>query len=429
LFKILFLLFEIRIYKMHKNIDDVLIVGAGIAGLTAAKVLKAAGKTVKIIEASDQIGGRVCTDKVGGFLLDRGFQVLLTAYPEAKSFLDYKALDLKKFNAGALVLNESGSTEIGDPLRNPSTLLKTLLSPIGSFTDKLRMLLLKIKLSNKDIDNIFENNETTTLEYLKRKGFSERMIAQFFIPFMTGVFLESKLKTSSRMFEFVFKMFSEADTAIPADGMGMIPAQLAKKLSANDLLLNERVLKIDTNKVFTKTDRIYEAKNILIATDASNLPIPFQKDIVEKKSVTTIYFSADKPPFEQPLIALNASINKLINNIAVVNTISKAYAPEGKYLIAVSLIDYDNIFTEDLLISNVKKELKHWYPEAINWKHLQTYRIPYALPVDRSVSYSLQKKQVRLSDNCFICGDHLLNGSINAAMKTGRIAAEAIINI
>jgi phytoene dehydrogenase-like protein len=414
---------------MHKTVDDVLIVGAGIAGLTAAKVLKAAGKKIKIIEASDCIGGRVCTDKVDGFLLDRGFQVLLTAYPEAKSLLDYKALDLKKFNPGALVLNEKGVTEIGDPLRNPNTLLKTLLSPVGSFTDKLRMLLLKIKLSNKDIDSIFENRETTTLEYLKQKGFSEKMITQFFTPFMTGIFLESKLKTSSRMFEFVFKMFSQADTAIPANGMGMIPAQLAKNLTTNDLLLNEKVLKIDTNKVFTNTDRVYEAKNILLATDQGNLPVPFQKDLVQKKSVTSIYFAADKPPFIQPLIALNASVNKLVNNIAVVNTISKAYAPEGKYLIAVSLIDYDNIFSEDQLILNVKSELKHWYPDAVNWTHLRTYKIPYALPLDKTASYSLNAQQIRLSDNCFICGDHLLNGSINAAMKTGRVAAEAIINL
>jgi phytoene dehydrogenase-like protein len=414
---------------MDKNLDDVLIIGAGIAGLTAAKVLKTAGKKIKLIEASDGVGGRVRTDKVDGFLLDRGFQVLLTTYPEAKHFLDYNALDLKKFSAGAIVLNEKGITEIGDPLRDPSTLFKTLASPVGSIVDKMKMLLLKINLGGTSVNSIFNKNEITTFDYLKAKGFSDKMIAQFFKPFMTGIFLEGSLKTSSRMFEFVFKMFSEADTTMPANGMGMIPAQLAQNLLPEELILNEKVTQIDGNKIVTNTGKIYEAKNILIATDANNLPAPFTKNSVEKKSVTSMYFSADKAPFTKPLIALNASVNKLVNNIAVVNQISKAYAPEGKYLIAVSLIDYKNNFSETDLISNVLNELKYWYADAVNWKHLRTYNIPYALPKDETVSYALDTTQVRLSDNIFICGDHLLNGSINAAMKTGRVVAEAIINL
>jgi protoporphyrinogen oxidase len=414
---------------MNKNIDDVLIIGAGIAGLTAAKVLKATGKKIKIIEASDGVGGRVRTDKVDGFLLDRGFQVLLTAYPEAKHFLNYDTLDLKKFKPGAIVLNEKGITEIGDPLRDPSSLFKTLASPVGSIVDKMKMLLLKINLGGTSIDKIFIKNEITTLEYLKAKGFSEKMITQFFKPFMTGIFLESSLKTSSRMFEFVFKMFSKADTTIPALGMGMIPAQLAQNLLPEELVLNESVTQIDGNTILTNAGKIYEAKNILIATAANNLPTPFTKNIVEKKSVTSMYFSADKAPFTKPLIALNASANKLVNNIAVVNQISSAYAPEGKHLIAVSLIDYQNNFSETDLISNVLNELKFWYPDAINWKHIRTYKIPYALPKDETVSYTLDAAQVRLTDTCFVCGDHLLNGSINAAMKTGRVAAEAIINL
>ena len=412
---------------MHKNTDDVLIIGAGIAGLTAAKVLKEAGKTVIIIEASDGVGGRVRTDKVDGFLLDRGFQVLLTAYPEAKYFLDYKALNLKKFDAGAIVLNENGITEIGDPLRNPSTLFKTLASPVGSIADKLKMLLLKLQLGNSNIDAIFLKNEITTLAYLQAKGFSNKMITQFFKPFMTGIFLESELKTSSRMFEFVFKMFSEADTTLPALGMGMISNQLAKKLTTTELILNEKVIKIDGTKIETNTGKNYEAKNILIATDANNLPAPFTKNIVPKKSVTTMYFVANKAPFTAPLIALNASLNKLVNNIAVMNQISTEYAPEGKFLICVSLIDYDKRYNSDELIQEVLYELKFWYADAIHWKHLRTYDIAYALPKDENVTYALKPADIKLADNCYICGDHLLNGSINAAMKTGRVAAEALI--
>ena len=414
---------------MNKNFDDVLIIGAGIAGLTAAKVLKAEGKKIKIIEASDGVGGRVRTDKIDGYLLDRGFQVLLTAYPEAKKFLDYNALDLKKFKPGALVLNENGTTQIGDPLRDPSSLFKTLSSPVGSIFDKFKMLLLKIKLARISVDKIFTKEEITTLKYLQKYGFSEKMIAQFFKPFMTGIFLENQLNTSSRMFEFVFKMFSEAETTIPAKGMGMITSQLANNLTTDELVLNEKVLQIDGNKIVTANGKCLEAKNILIATNADNLPSPFTKFTDEKKSVICMYFTTDKAPFTAPLIALNASVNKLVNNIAVVNQISKDYAPEGKFLIAVSIIDNFEINTEAVLAKKVKDELKYWYADAINWKHLKTYNIPYALPKDATVSYSLAPAQIRLTDNCFVCGDYLLNGSINAAMKTGRVAAEAIINL
>src|SRR5689334_9769282 len=124
---------------MEDNLD-VIIIGAGLAGLTAAKLLKAAGKSVKILEASDRPGGRVRTEEVDGFLLDRGFQVLLTAYPETKRFLDYDALELQNFDPGALILNETGTTKIGDPLRQPGALISTLASSAGTLADKFRML-------------------------------------------------------------------------------------------------------------------------------------------------------------------------------------------------------------------------------------------------------------------------------------------------
>jgi predicted NAD/FAD-binding protein len=165
----------------------------------------------------------VRTDEVDGFLLDRGFQVFLTAYPEAKQLLDYDALELCKFDPGALMLNRDGITNMGDPIRQPISLISTLLSSAGTFADKLRMLRLKFKLGRKTIENIFAEPEITTIEYLKREGFSHTILDQFFRPFMTGIFLEGQLSTSSRMFEFVFKMFSEGNAAIPAKGMGMIP--------------------------------------------------------------------------------------------------------------------------------------------------------------------------------------------------------------
>ena len=408
---------------------DTLIIGAGLAGLTAARVLKLAGRKVKIIEASDGPGGRVRTDEVNGFLLDRGFQVFLTAYPEAKHFLDYKALDLKPFSPGSIILTNSGIDEIGDPLREASSLIRTLKSPVGTLSDKFRLLLLRLKLAGISIDEIFSKKETTTLEYLSAVGFGKKIISDFFAPFMSGIYLEQNLDTSSRMFEFVFKMFSESDTAIPAKGMGMIPRQLASDLSVEELILNERAISIDGNKVQTASGNVFEASTILIATTADCIPVPFQRRLIKKKSVTCMYFSADQAPYQKALIALNAIPNRLVNNLAVMSNISSCYAPEGKSLVSVSLSGNEQFIKQDELELKVKEELKIWFKECSDWVPIKTYEIPYALPDNSHVINDILPSSIRINYSTFICGDHLLNGSINAAMKSGRIAAEAMLSL
>lgn len=408
---------------------DTLIIGAGLSGLTAARVLKLAGRKVKIIEASDGPGGRVRTDEVNGFLLDRGFQVFLTAYPEAKHFLDYKALDLKPFSPGSIILTNSGIDEIGDPLREASSLIRTLKSPVGTLSDKFRLLLLRLKLAGISIDEIFSKKETTTLEYLSAVGFGKKIISDFFAPFMSGIYLEQNLDTSSRMFEFVFKMFSESDTAIPAKGMGMIPRQLASDLSVEELILNERAISIDGNKVQTASGNVFEASTILIATTADCIPVPFQRRLIKKKSVTCMYFSADQAPYQKALIALNAIPNRLVNNLAVMSNISSCYAPEGKSLISVSLSGNEQFIKQDELELKVKEELKIWFKECSDWVPIKTYEIPYALPENSHVINDILPSSIRINYSTFICGDHLLNGSINAAMKSGRIAAEAMLSL
>lgn len=416
-------------YQPGAIYPDVLIIGAGLSGLAAARTLKSAGKTVQLIEASDDVGGRVRTDLVDGFQLDRGFQVLLTAYPETRRFLDYKRLDLQNFKPGALILNEKGSTTIGDPLRDPMALFETLLSPAGTLVDKFRMLGLKLKLLTNSIDQIFAKKEITTLDYLLKAGFSNTMMQEFFKPFMTGIFLEDRLTTSSRMFEFVFKMFSEGNTALPSSGMGMITRQLAETFSTEELILNEKVINLDNNQVITATGKVFTGRSILLATDLPNLPTPYKKAEYARHSVLNLYFTADKVPFKKPLIALNSKIKKTFNSLAVMNSIAPAYAPEGKSLLSVSVVTPHASEVPAVLKQDIINELKFWYPDAINWTHLKTYAIDYALPNDDHVINNINQQALRLSDFVFMCGDHLLNGSINAALKSGRLAAEAVLTL
>lgn len=413
---------------MAEQIKSVIIIGAGIAGLTAAKLLKSSGFKVLVLEASDAIGGRVRTDEKNGFLLDRGFQVLLTAYPEAQKLLNYRDLDLKPFLPGAKILHPKGISEIMDPLRRPSSFLKTLFSPAGSIGDKLNMLFLKKQLEKKSIEQLFEEKEQTTDSYLLKKGFSDQMISFFFRPFLAGIFLEKNLLTSSRMFNFVFKMFSEGDTAIPAKGMGEIPKQLAKDLSEDELLLNSAVVFIGDQEVKISNGQAYQADFIIVATNPTQIPAPFLPNQTQYRTVTNLYFTAKLAPFKEAVIALNTLQNALVNNITVMNNASSAYSKSGDFLISISILkEVSNLNLEDL-IAKVKIEMSFWFEDTQDWEYLQHYFIPYALPNQLSVRTKIDNADYIISKSIFKCGDYLLNGSINAAMVSGRKVAELIIN-
>ena len=216
---------------------DVLIVGAGLAGLCCARRLAEAGVSFQIVEASDGVGGRVRTDEVDGFRLDRGFQVLLTAYPEAKRILDYNQLELRAFSPGAFSWFAGRMNQLVDPWRMPGMWRIALRSDFGTLGDKLRVARLRARLRRTTIDQLFARADHATKDDLLAEGFSQEMIHRFFRPFIGGILLDGELKSSSRMFEFVFKMLSEGDTAVPTRGMGAIPAQLAAKLPTNSLRL------------------------------------------------------------------------------------------------------------------------------------------------------------------------------------------------
>lgn len=406
--------------------QDVIIVGGGLAGLSAAVYLHRQGRKVLVLEASERAGGRIKTDSHDGFLLDRGFQVLLTAYPETKALLNYNALNLKKMLPGATVLYDGGSFEIADPLRRPSAALATLFAPVGTLKDKLNTLWLKNKLQKLTIKEIFEQPEQTTSKQLEDYGFSPKMIQRFYAPFLSGIFLENELSTSRRMFDFVMKMFSDGDVAVPALGMEEIPKQLVAMLPEGSIQYNTKVVSIDGNTVTTADGNVVETNQILLATTANNLTQQFfPKQKMTSHQVTNIYFVANETPTKKAVVILNASTKKKwVNNLTVMSNVSNAYAPKGKVLISVS---YNGITTVDdaTLAENMKQELKQWYGQKVtSWKMLKAYRIEYALPSQESVRNEIDASEIKFSDSLFICGDHLLNGSINAALKTGRLAAE-----
>ncbi|MFM9825227.1 NAD(P)/FAD-dependent oxidoreductase [Flavobacterium sp.] len=407
---------------------NITIIGAGIAGLTAAVYLHRKGFKIQILEASDRAGGRIKTDVIDGFRLDRGFQVLLTEYPETKALLDYKKLNLKRFLPGATVLYDGGQFEIADPFRRPTVLFSTLFAPVGSLKDKINTFFLKTKLVKISIPNLFNQTEVDAITQLKNYGFSQKMIDRFYKPFFSGIFLENDLKTSSNMFDFVMKMFSEGDAAIPELGMEEIPKQLVAMLPENSIQYNVKVTAIENNKIICENGTVLEADKIIIATEAIGLAGAYiSKEKQNFHQVTNVYFEAKIAPTKKEVVVLNASTHKKwVTNLTVMSNVSANYAPKGKVLIAISYNGIPNL--DDItLAENMKTELKKWYGNQVdNWKMLKTYRINYALPNQEKVRNEISNLELKINDNLYICGDHLLNGSINAAMKSGRLVAELI---
>ena len=416
---------------MHKIAimkPTITIIGAGISGLTAAVYLHQKGFTVNILEASERAGGRIKTDIIDGFRLDRGFQVVLTEYPECKAILDYKKLNLKHFLPGATVLYDGGQFEIADPFRRPSAAFSTLFAPVGSIKDKINTLFLKNKVVKISIPALFKQEETTTLFQLSKYGFSNTMIERFYKPFFSGIFLENNLSTSSRMFDFVMKMFSQGDAAIPALGMEEIPKQLVALLPENTIKYNTKVTKIENTTIYTENGAIYNADKIIIATEATGFVQNYiPKTLTQSHQVTNVYFEATIAPTNKAVVVLNASKNKKwVNNVTVLTNLSSDYAPKNKILVCVSCNGIPAC-TDETLAENMKTELLQWYGNEIkSWRLIKVYRINYGLPNLTSIKNELQETDFKLNENLFMCGDFLLNGSINAAMKTGRIVAEYI---
>lgn len=408
---------------------DVLVVGAGISGLVCARQLQEAGVNVLVLEASDAVGGRIRTDHVDGFLLDRGFQVLLTAYPTAQALLDYDALDLKRFESGSLIWKSGRMHRIADPVRHPSQAFATLRAPIGTLRDKLRMLPLRRSLAASSPEELLDGPDTTTIEALRtRWHFSEAMINDFFRPFIGGVTLDASLQASSRFFDYVMKMFATGHAAVPAGGMQAIPEQLAAGLTDGTVRLGTTVRSVENGTVTCGDGTILSARAVVVATNgpaAARLtdrvePVPMQV-------VTNLYFAADKSPLDRPMLMLNAEPGAQINNVAVMSDIAPTYAPPGAALVSVTVLGNPPV-DDAALTADVRQELGGVFGNDVrSWKHLRTYRVSHALPVQTPGTLVPPERPVGMEPHLYICGDHRDQGSIQGAMASGRRTAAELL--
>lgn len=441
---------------MERQEIDAVIVGAGLAGLCCAREIHQRGGRFLLVDAADRVGGRVRTDIVDGFRLDRGFQVLLTSYPEVRRVLDLEKLRLSPFRPGAFVRCNGRFYEMADPWRRPVAAVKSLWSPIGTLSDKLRVAKLRNDSMRGTIEERWNDTETSTLELLRGYGFSPSMIDRFFKPFLGGIFLDPSLTTSSRMLRFVFRMFSTGDACLPAEGMEAIPKQLASELPPGSIRTQTTVAQVlpgSPSTVVLSTGESIQSKAVVIATDGPTASALLGKPKTQSgQSVTCMYFSAPSSPVDRPILVLNGDGGGPINNLCVPTDVTESYGglqselrnhdkaaskPNGgnssnnsmehnRSLISVTTLNVAE--DPERLRAAVVEQLTRWYGEIVSkWKHLKTYNIPYALPTQFPSSLTPPQRTVRVQPSLYVCGDHVDNASINGAMVSGYRAADALM--
>ncbi len=400
----------------------IVVVGAGLAGLGCAVALHDAGREVVVLEASDGVGGRVRTDAVDGYLLDRGFQVLLTAYPEAHRQLDLDALDLRAFDPGALIHDGDAASVIVDPFRSPTRLLDAVRSPAATLTDKLRIARLRRRLQAVHPATLLQGPDATTHDALRADGFSDRTIERFFRPLFGGIQLDPELTTSRRMFDVIFRTLADGDSAVPAAGMQAIPEQLAARLPAGAVRLDTPVVHVAGDGVDTGDGHV-RASAVVVATEGPAAARLLDLPPTGSKPVSAVYFAARRAPTDEKLVVLNSRPGPVLN-AAVMTNVAPGYAPADRHLIVAAMPG--EMGPPAALERAARATFRSWWgPIVDDWELLHTYRIEHGQPA-QPVPFS-PKRSIVVRDGLFVCGDHRDTASIQGAMYSGRRCAEALL--
>ncbi len=403
---------------------QIAIIGAGVSGLTAAIHLESLGYSVHIYDQNTHIGGRLQSVAFDGYTLDVGFQVLLEEYPMVKKYLDVAALEMQYFESGAYIFNNQKSYVLGNFLNNPSLLWKTVIADIATLTDKIKILKLANRLKNTSIDTIFQSPEMTTRDYLRFYGFSESIIDHFFRPFFSGVFLDTQLDTSSRQFEFTLKMFYEGKVGIPKKGIQEVALQLASKLKSSSVNLGKKVQQIQGNNISFENDQMEHADYIIVTSNIDRMLPNLGESTIKWSGTENLYFTVSPEyVFDKKLIGLVSSKSgAIINSICFPDTY-KANEQQLS-LLSVSIVKKHD-FTDYQLIQHVKRELKEHFNIEVT-KYLTTFQVSKALPEFFNLQNNYDPSECQITENIFLAGDTMLNPSLNAAMRSGELAAQAI---
>jgi phytoene dehydrogenase-like protein len=429
---------------------EVIVIGAGLAGLVCARVVHAAGRRVAVLEASDGVGGRVQTDHVDGFLLDRGFQVLLTAYPAARRWFDAQALGLRSFAPGVVVHRDGRSVRLADPFRAPVSAARSLFSPTVGLVDSVRLLGWRRRILARSGRTVAERAQVTTAQRLREIGFSSALIDGFFRPFLAGTFFDADLTTSSRVTELVFRCFFRGDVAVPELGMGQLGIQLAAGLPEGTVQLRTTVERIRTlpdgvevSAVGPAGQRVLRARQVVLAVaapalaqlgiegpDGRSTPAGQALGVgaAPGRGTAAIHFAADRSPTRgRPDLHLGMPGEGPIATLATMSDVAAGYAPAGRHLVTVSTVGVPT--SDDAQLADaVRDQARDWFgDQADTWQPLRVHRIPYAQPRQDPDDLPVLARPVQFGPRLWVCGDHRDTGSIQGALVSGRRTAQQLL--
>lgn len=419
----------------------IIIVGAGLAGLTCAKVLTEAGQRVLVLERADQVGGRLRTDyHADGYRLDRGFQVLLTAYPAVKRHLDVAALKQRRFEPGALLVRNGKLAEIADPLRDPARLAASIFNVHMTPIDKLRIVQLRLELARLSTGDFFnganqpDGQDETTEAFLRRKGFSEKFLDNFARPFFGGIFLDRSLQTSARLFQFLFHTLASGDIIVPAEGIQRIPEQLAAALPQGSLRTNAQVTEMVIRQKRVEGVRlaggeVIEADQVVVAT-SSPVAEQFLHQQFPSQAVGSVcvYFAGDERLYARRKLLLNTSPRAYVNNAVLLSNIAPTYAPPRKHLLSATVLG-NPAEDDEVVAERCRDELAQWFPDyqLRNWQLLAVYRIPFSQFAQPAGVYDTLPDNATDVEGLYLAGEYTTSSSIQGAMHSGEHAARAIL--
>jgi phytoene dehydrogenase-like protein len=402
--------------------SGVVVVGAGLAGLSAAARLHRAGIGTTVLEAGDDVGGRVRTDVVDGFLLDRGFQVLLPAYPALRRLVDVKALRPKAFTRGTIAVTGTGRRWLAGPWHGLPAVGGVAGFAAGHPGDAARMAALAARDLLAPDATVRADDGRTTAEELRRWGLSAATVGQVLRPFLAGVFLDPSLRTSARMFHLLWRSFLRGGGVLPADGMRALPRQLAGGLPPGTVRTGVEVDEITEDGVRTADGEHLPARAVVVATDGDTAArlLP-GVEAPAWHAVTTFYYRAATPPLRSPTLLVDG-LDELLLNTAVLSEVAPGYAPSGSALISASVPDR----ADPGLEPQVRRRLARIYGTGTDaWDLLATYALPRALPVFGPGAPL--RRPVRIAPGRYVCGDHRDTPSVQGALVSGQRAAAALL--
>jgi protoporphyrinogen oxidase len=416
---------------------DAVVVGGGLAGLVAAHHLAESGRDVTLLEASDGVGGRVRTAHEDGYTFDRGFQVLFSAYPAVRRELDVEALSPRPFTPGATIARPNHRSVLSDPLRNPTAAPQTIFNRDVRTADKLRVFRLQRELAGKDPESLLSGGGESIAEYLAKRGFSKRFVERFAAPFYGGITLDRSLGTDSAIFEYTYKMLSEGEIFVPADGMQAMPEQLADRARGAGVTIETgRTVTAVTaaagsDEVTVETsDETITAGACVVATDPATAAELTGVDTIPAETLgcVTQYFSlpTSKAPSMGKRIVLNAADGRP-NTVAPLSAVASEYAPAGMELYSATFLGEQDADDEDMA-ADVYDALTAWYPAAgfDALELLRTDRVPLAQFAQPPGFRDSLPDPDAPDGPVALAGDYTRWSSIQGALESGRVAAELL---